>query len=343
MRKNRIGKKLAQRVVALALAVTLLVGGAVSANALSLFGGFGSGMGGYLEYSQKAMLYMALGDANLGMNYFDQLIQQDANDLGAYLARAEYRLYQGDVTGARQDCDYAIGHLTDNWSENLDVRMYGYSVRANVDFYMGDQAQYLSDVQAGTNVMNLLMGQVDAMYSTGVSGGESWQEMKSKAEASQAALNSWYNNGSPASTFQTEHGTVSGGVNDKKIQIDEAWTADEYGADATYHTTFELSQPIWNVTRRGFAMNNSLLSLAAEQEGLENGSVAFFVPAGTVVIMNQQIQTGRERAKTYTTFRASNLSSKETFDGMVLTVESGCIYKLDYASSDSIEVIFIAV
>lgn len=339
MRKERFKTKLLRRITALVLTVTLAVGSTCSANALFVGGSISNGS--YLEYAQKAVLYASLGDTDAGTRYFNQLVQQEPENLAAYVGRAEYRKYLGDIVGARQDCDYAIGHLTNEVLENVDVRLYGYSARSETDFYLGDQALYLSDAQNAIQTMNLLMEQVGTMYSSGVADSAGWQELKAQAAAEQSELNSWYNNGNPARSFQTEHANVTGGVGDTVVQLNESWSGDESSSEATYNTTFHLSQPIQKVVRRGATGNYSLMYLMVSG-GSDSGAVAFFVPAGTTVTMEQTTQIGRERAKNYTTFSVKELGASQSTDSSCLTVEAGKIYQLDYAASDSLQVYFIA-
>ena len=129
------------------------------------------------------------------------------------------------------------------------------------------------------------------------------------------------------------------GVGDTAIQINESWSED--GLDTTCNTTFHLSQPVRKMTRK--IEETFALVYAMGMEESENGAVAYFVPAGTVLTMEQIFQSGKSRAKNYTSFRAEDLSGEEIWSGESLTVEAGKIYKLDYASSDSVEVYFIAV
>lgn len=332
MRKELFKKKLLRRAAALALAAVLVVGSVLPAVAAGP-----EESNGYGEYLQKAVLYQMLGDKDAGLRYFDQQIQQDPSDLIAYVVRAQLKQAAGDIAGARQDCDYAIGQLTANPAEDLEVRLYGYSVRAGVDFLQGDQAQYLADMQSNRDFVSQILGQMGMLYA-----GEDAQELQTAQAQTAAQLNevrSWYNNGHPARSFQTEHSSVTGGVGDTTIQINESWSEDDL--DTTCNTTFHLSQPVRNVTRK--VQTTVEFSYVAAMTESENGAVAYFVPAGTVVTMEQMFQSGKSRAKTYTAFRADDLAGEEIWDGESLTVEAGKIYKLDYAASDSLEVYFIAV
>ena len=332
MRKELFKKKLLRRAAALVLAAVLVVGSVLPAVAA-----VPEESNSYGEYLQKAVLYQMLGDKDAGMRYFDQLIQQDPSDLTAYLVRAQLRQAAGDIAGARQDCDYAIGQAGTNFEANPEIFLFGYSVRAGVDFLLGDQAQYLADMQTNMDYTNQIMGQLGLYYA-----GEDAQTVReelAKITARMNELRSWYNNGHPARNFQTEHANVTGSVGDTAIQINESWSEDDL--DTTCNTTFHLSQPVRKMTRK--IEETFALVYAMGMEENENGAVAYFVPAGTVLTMEQIFQSGKSRAKNYTTFRAEDLSGEEIWSGESLTVEAGKIYKLDYAASDSVEVYFIAV
>ncbi len=332
MRKELFKKKLLRRAATLVLAAVLVVGSVLPAVAA-----VPEESNSYGEHLQKAILYQMLGDKETGLRYFDQQIQQNPSDLTAYVVRAQLRQAAGDITGARQDCDYAIGQAGTNFAANPEIFLFGYSVRAGVDFLQGDQAQYLADMQTNMDYTNQIIGQLGMYYSA--EDAQTIREETAQAAAQMNELRSWYNNGHPARSFQTEHSSETGSVGDTTIQINEFWSEDDL--DTTCNTTFRLSQPVRNMTRKIGASIS--LSYAITMEETENGAVAYFVPAGTVLTMEQTFQSGKSRAKNYTTFRADDLAGNEIWSGESLTVEAGKIYKLDYAASDSMAVYFIAV
>lgn len=333
MRKKTGLTKILRRAAALALSTVLAVGCILPVGASAP-----DESNSYGEYIQKIVLYQMLGDSDAGLHYFDQLVQQDTGDLSAYLARAQMRQMAGDIAGARQDCDYAIGHLTADPSENAETRLYGYAIRSVVDFFQGNQAQYLADEQSHQEITGSIFDMM--RMGSDPESAQEWQAARAKADADLKELRVWYNNGAPAKNFQTEHARVQGGIGDNTIQIQEEWS--EESIDTTYDTTFHLSQPVRNITRQ--IPSASEFSYAVlEQNNNENGSVAYFVPVGTIVTMEQMFQSGKSRAKTYNAFRAEDMTGNTVFDGESMTVEAGKIYRLDYASNDSITVYFIAI
>lgn len=323
MRKNHFGKKLLQRIAAFGLAAVMLTGGAVAAGAETVG-----------DYYQKATLYLMLGDNEAAVRYFDQEVEKAPDNLAAYLGRAQVRLMAGDRAGARQDCDYVIGRLPANWTENLDVRMYAYPVRSAVDFELGDQAQYLADMQAELDVLNRI-SQFQASD-------EDWKTMLQKLNQDENEIAQWYNNGAPAKSFQVEYesmkATVTGAAGDTSVHITEVWDDDKPETRTSYDTTFHVSQPIRKVVRRGF-MYGSLYGFLIEDEV---GAVGFIVPAGTTVTMDQVFQSGRGRAQSYQSFGLVQRSvGGDDWSGTSLTVEAGKIYRIDYDANDGVAVYFI--
>lgn len=325
MRKNHFGKKLWRRAVAFVLAAVVMTGAAVAAAAESVSG-----------YYQKAAMYLALGDNEAAVRYFDQEIGKDPENAAAYLGRALIRLRGGDRAGARQDCDYVIGRLPANWTEELEERMWAYVTRASVDFEMGDQAQYLADMQSELDILN-------KMTQLQLGADEDWNKMLQNLNKEETEITQWYNNGSPAKSFQHEYeslkATVTGGAGDTSLQISEVWDDANPDLRTTCDTTFHLSQPIRKVVRKS-SMYGGVYLFAWEEE---QGAVGIVVPAGTTITMEQVFQSGRSRAQSYQSFGLKQYSmGDDDWNGTSLTVEAGKSYCIDYDSNDGIAVYFIA-
>lgn len=321
-----------RRFIALALTGVLLAGSLLTASAAS-------DANSVVQEMQLARVASYAADPAILTLGYDQRVARDPQDLSARSARALLRLSQNDAAGARADLDTVLGQMeTGNPLENIMAKMMLYPLRAEADFEICDQAQYLSDARAQCDLvdqyLNLMSQQQQVMDEAPELAGQIDQiraQFQRKREALQQ-IESWYNNGNTPDSFTVGNTSFTGGVDSKKIRIhEERGSGSDY---VLYDTTFELSQPVWKVTRRCATEDENMI-LSTMEAG--NDGVCYQVPAGTVIVMNQTYNWGSGAAMKRTDFGYKGRALEH------LTVEAGKTYVIQYASSDSPVIVFTGV
>lgn len=317
-----------RRFVALALTGVLLAGSLLTASAAS-------DATSVVQEMQLARVASYAADPSILTMGYDQRVARDPQDLSARSARALLRLSQNDAAGARADLDTVLGQMeTGNPLENIMAKMMLYPLRAEADFEICDQTQYLSDARAQCDLvdqyLNLMSQQPQLADEAPELAGQIDQvraQFQQKREALQQ-IEAWYNNGNPSDSFTVGSTTITGGVNEHKIRLYE-----ETGSEV-YDTTFELSQPIWKVTRR-CATEDENMSLSTVAAG--NDGICYQVPDGTEIIMTQT-----HKSSTGTTTKRTDFGYKDRALTQ-LTIKAGKTYVIQYASSDSPVIVFTGV